>query len=115
MSRRKVQYAKRNCIDPEEEGKLSFLYTRTRADTHFLDQFLLFHSYCYCMVFCLCLGFSDITNGILYVCLCSVITGEELPFEPRDIVIRKDRWLTDSYSLHEVLGRSVILTSACHL
>lgn len=31
--------------------------------------------------------------------------GEELPFEPRDIVIHTDRWVTDDYALSEILGR----------
>ncbi|XP_067947028.1 myosin light chain kinase family member 4-like [Watersipora subatra] len=50
MSRRKVAYAKKNCIDPEEEG-------------------------------------------------------EKLPFEPRNITVRTDRWVTKDFTTGEILGR----------
>ena len=31
--------------------------------------------------------------------------GEDLPFEKRDVTMRKDKWVTDFYTVSQLLGK----------
>lgn len=48
---------------------------------------------------------------VLYVIECFLFVCfiledvEDLPFTPRDVHVRSDKWITDEYDIYEILGR----------
>ena len=34
-----------------------------------------------------------------------LFSGEDLPFEKRDVTMRKDKWVTDFYTVSQLLGK----------
>lgn len=56
-----------------------------------------------CTYILLCIPSHD-----LFIVYESHYAGEELPFEPRAISVRRDKWVTKEFAVSELLGRYVL-------